>query len=281
MKRYSTTIILLFLCFNLINAQFINFNTNIDSRQIRESDQFYFENLKDNINEFFIVNSFGTDIDYLEIDASLHLIIESIIESDNQKLLNGQLIITNKSDIIMILKNFSFPIRELKNISYNQNFFSPFSSLLEFSAYILIANELDTYESKGGNAYYNMAQLLAVSGKESNYSKGWTERWKKCKQIQDNFFLRDMKYYFFLIYDNLYNNRIDSLDNYTELLHQSIISNDNFIGIDNNTKNFFNAYSKDLSKYYSEINFKEGLKYLTSYDIDNKLIYQNALDSLK
>ncbi|MAV65215.1 MAG: hypothetical protein CMG00_08510 [Candidatus Marinimicrobia bacterium] len=280
MERISRTFIL-FLIFNITLTQFINFSTNIDIRKVRDSNKFYFENLSEKIDDFFLINSFGPNIEYLDIEGNLHLMIESVAESNNGNIVSGQLILTNKADIIMLLKGFSFPTRELQNISLNQNSFNPLSSLLEFSAYMLIANELDTYDSKGGNPYYNMAQLIAISGKESDYPKGWEDRWKKCKEIQDNFFLRDIKYYFFLSYDDFYNNQTESFKNNVFQLQEAIIKNDNFIGLDNNTKNFFNAYSREISKYYYSIKYKDGLKYLSSYNAENKTIYQSALDTLK
>jgi len=264
-----------------VAAQFIDFESNVDLRQIRENERFYFDNTIDDINNYFNMNIFGSDISDLNIKGTLHIIFESIIELDNQKVINGNAILTNRNDIIMILKSFSFPIIELKNISYNPNNFNSFSSILEFGAYILIANELDTYERNGGNKYYNMARVLASDGKESDYLNGWNERWKKCKEIQENIFLRDIKYYFFYAYEDLLNQNEKDFKEHIYLFHESLQSNNDFIGIDNNTKNFLKAYSNNIADYYSKIDFKEGLQYLINYDIDNKQIYQKAIDSIK
>ena len=141
--NYNITkhIIVLFISINIVIAQFINVETNIDLRQIRENDRFYFDNFREDVTNFFILNTFGTDLEYLELSSNVHIIIESIIDNNNQKIINAQVVITNRSDIMMTLKSFSFPINELKNISYNPNSFSPLNSLLEFIAHILIANE--------------------------------------------------------------------------------------------------------------------------------------------
>tara|TARA_Y100000768_G_scaffold67869_1_gene47518 strand:+ start:1628 stop:2173 length:546 start_codon:yes stop_codon:yes gene_type:complete len=180
----------------------------------------------------------------------------------------------------MPLKSFSFPISQIENISYNPNLFNPLSSLLEFSAHILIANEIDTYESKGGNEHFNIALAISQIGKESDYSKGWNDRWQKCKQIQENFFLRDMKYFYFLANENLYQKDIKNLKINIDSFHNALKLNSEFIGMDNNTINFFRAFAKDLVLYYSELNFKEGLVFLSKYDIDNKSLYKNALNNL-
>ena len=226
------------------------------------------------------MNDFGVDLDYLELNSNIHIIIESIIDKNGQKIINGQIIITNRSDIMMPLKSFSFPISQIENISYNPNLFNPLSSLLEFSAHILIANEIDTYESKGGNEHFNIALAISQIGKESDYSKGWNDRWQKCKQIQENFFLRDMKYFYFLADESLYQQDIENLKININSFHNAVKLNSEFIGMDNNTINFFRAFAKNLVVFYSELSFKEGLIFLSEYDIDNKSLYKNALNNL-
>ena len=281
MKIYRIiSIIFVFILTNNLYAQFIDVQTKIDLRQIREKDHFYFDNIVENINNFFTENIFGTDIDDLGIQINLHLIFESISESDNQKIINGQIIVTNRSDIFSTLRGFSFSTRDLNRISYDINSFSSLSSLLEFSAYLLIANELDTYESKGGNEYYNIALSLAHKGKESDFPRGWNDRLKKCKTIKENTFLRDMKYYFFLAYENIQDNNLENLEENIIQMHEQIKLNNDFIGIDTNTLNFFKAYHKDIINYYKKISFIEGLAYLKLYDIDNKPIYQEAIEFL-
>lgn len=278
--KITKHIITLILITNIVYGQFQNIETHIDLRQIRENDRFYFENLDNEIYNFFTLNNFGADLDYLELNSNIHIIIESIIDKNGQKIINGQIIITNRSDIMMPLKSFSFPISQIENISYNPNLFNPLSSLLEFSAHILIANEIDTYESKGGNEHFNIALAISQIGKESDYSKGWNDRWQKCKQIQENFFLRDMKYFYFLADESLYQQDIENLKINISSFHNAVKLNSEFIGMDNNTINFFRAFAKNLVVFYSELSFKEGLIFLSEYDIDNKSLYKNALNNL-
>ena len=80
-------LIYIIILINTLLGQFNNFNSNIDLRQIRENERFHFENAVQDINDFFTINTFGTDLDYLEIDATFHLILESIIETNNQKVI--------------------------------------------------------------------------------------------------------------------------------------------------------------------------------------------------
>ena len=71
-------LIYIIILINTLIGQFIDFESNVDLRQIRESDRLYFQNTSNDINDFFNINIFGTDIEDLEIEATLHLIIESI-----------------------------------------------------------------------------------------------------------------------------------------------------------------------------------------------------------
>ena len=277
----KTQILKILIIASSLIGQFSTFSSSIDLRQIKENERFYFDNIIEDIDNFFTISQLGTDIDYLEIEGSLYIIVESIIETNNQKVINANAIITNRSDIIMPLKSFSFPVFELKNISYNQNTFNPLSSFLEFAGYILIANELDTYDLKGGNLYYNMAREIASTGKNSSYQSGWNDRWKKSKEIQENIFLRNVKYHFFYAWDHLINKKNKEFEKHIYLMHEAIESNNDFIGIDNNTKNFLKAYSKKIAEHYFSLKFKEGLAYLINYDTDNKDIYEDYIKMIK
>jgi hypothetical protein len=64
-------------------------------------------------------------------------------------------------------------------------------------------------------------------------------------------------------------------------MHEAIESNSDFIGIDNNTKNFLKAYCKNIAEYYFKLKFKDGLVYLINYDTDNKDIYEDYIKMLR
>ena len=70
-------------------AQFDDFDSKIDLTQIRESDRFHFQDVKENINDFYVLNIFGSDLEDLGIVGTLHIIIESMIEVDNQKIIKS------------------------------------------------------------------------------------------------------------------------------------------------------------------------------------------------
>ena len=86
--NYNITkhIITLIVLISLGVTQFENIETHIDLRQIRENDRFYFDNLDSEISDFFTLNNFGTDIEYLELNSNIHIIIESLVNKNVQKI---------------------------------------------------------------------------------------------------------------------------------------------------------------------------------------------------
>ena len=92
MKKHILTILI--IASSLV-AQFNTFSCFKDLRHIKESDRFHFDDIEEDINNFFTLNQLSGNIDYLDIDGSLHLKIESIVEANNQKIVNANDIITN------------------------------------------------------------------------------------------------------------------------------------------------------------------------------------------
>ena len=272
-------ILFMFSTASLVLSQFENFETKMDLRNLRENDKMYFQNFSNEVSDFFLINSFGEDIDFLNIDATLHFIIESINDYNNQKTINAQAILTNHNDFIITLKGISFPLSQIKSISLNPNNHTSLNSFLEYTAYLLIGNELDTYDLSGGNIYFNQASKIASEGKESFYPNGWESRWRKTKEIQENQYLRSAKYHYFYALEVLGKDEDLFMKNVT-LMHESIELNKEFIGIDNNTKNFFKAYKLNIIEFYLILDMYEELLFLKNYDIDSKKFYKEAMDKL-
>ena len=62
---------------------------------------------------------------------------------------------------------------------------------------MFIANEIDKYYPLGGTVFFNLAEKLSIKGKDSNYSNGWDDRWKKCKKVIENNHLRNFRFHFY------------------------------------------------------------------------------------
>ena len=82
-------------------------------------------------------------------------------------------------------------------------------SFLDYYAFIFIASELDTWEYLGGTTSFNKAIELASLGKDSDWSNGWDDRWKKSRKLKDNQYLRSMRFHHFSAQDALFSEEIN------------------------------------------------------------------------
>jgi len=70
-------------------------------------------------------------------------------------------------------ENFSFKFQQFQQLDFNLNTFSNnLTSVLAFYAYVVIANDYDTFSNLGGTEYFQKAQLI-VSNAQSAGEMGW------------------------------------------------------------------------------------------------------------
>ena len=70
-------------------------------------------------------------------------------------------------------ENFVFKFQQFQQLDFNLNTFSNnLTSVLAFYAYVVIANDYDTYSNLGGTEYFQKAQLI-VSNAQSAAEQGW------------------------------------------------------------------------------------------------------------
>jgi hypothetical protein len=69
--------------------------------------------------------------------------------------------------------NFIFKFQQFQQLEFNLNTFSNnITSVLAYYAYIILANDYDTYSNLGGTEYFQKAQLI-VSNAQSASETGW------------------------------------------------------------------------------------------------------------
>ena len=68
------------------------------------------------------------------------------------------------------------PYYKGRDIYFNSMHFDPIASLLDFYAYLFIANELDTYGLYLGENYYSFALDLTKMGIESQNIEQWEKK---------------------------------------------------------------------------------------------------------
>ena len=131
----------------------------------------------------------------------------------------------------------------------------------------------------GGTSYYSKAIEKADIGKDSNFSRGWEDRWKKARKIKNNQYLRTMRFNYFLAQDELIKEKINYELVYESMLifYENLKSIDEKLGSNKETLKFLNAYHLSIAELLSVLEINNGLKLLMHYDDEHKKIYESYL----
>ena len=187
-------------------SQFVKVNAELDMRRLSEGDRQIFSSLAEDIENYFLNTQFSSDVSDLEIVIDIHVVLESVSQGGSQTTINAQAIFVNKEvqpdgnlktmDQYYYAKGVQFPYSRGRKMYYTTSF-DPLASFLNYYAFMFIASELDTWEYMGGTTFFNRAIALASLGKDSDWSNGWDDRWKKSRKIKDNQYLRSMRFHYF------------------------------------------------------------------------------------
>ena len=274
-KKY---ILILFVIIGFSNAQFAETEVTLDLRNVSKNYYFLLENLKDEIGSYFTGTIFSEEDVDLDIELKIHIVVESINRINNIETINAQFFTSNNIDLNQYSKSCTFPYYKGQSISFSSEF-DPLSSLLDYFAYMFIANEIDKYYPHGGTTFFNLAEKLSIKGKDSDYSNGWDDRWKKCKKVIENNHLRNFRFHFYELQylldipdSNLEQIKILALE-----LENDIYYLKEFFPNDRNAFLFLDIFSNQIGKILGELKMYESLIMLSSYDADNKLIYNSYL----
>jgi len=274
-KKY---ILILFVIFGISKAQFLEADISLDLRNVNKTYHFLLENLKEEIRSYYEGTIFSEDDLDLDISIKMHIVVESIHRKDNIETISAQFFISNNIDLNQYSKSSAFPYYKGQSITYTSDF-DPLSSLLDYFAFIFLANEIDIYSPLGGGTFYNLAEKIAIRGKESNYSNGWDDRWKKCKRIIENPHLRNFRFHWYELRYSILASEI-SLDEKRKLaaeLENDIYYLKEFFPNERNAFLFLDIYCEEIGKYLGELNMFDALIMLSNYDVDNKSIYNKHL----
>jgi len=274
-KKY---ILILFVIIGLSNAQFAKTEVTLDLRNVSKNYYFLLENLRDEIGSYFTGTIFSEEDVDLDIDLKIHIVVESINRINNIETINAQFFTSNNIDLNQYSKSCTFPYYKGQSISFSSEF-DPLSSLLDYFAYMFIANEIDKYYPLGGTTFFNLAEKLSIKGKDSNYSNGWDDRWKKCKKVIENNHLRNFRFHFYEIQYLLEipDSNLEQIKSLAFELENDIYYLKEFFPNDRNAFLFLDIFSNQIGKILGELKMYESLIMLSSYDADNKLIYNSYL----
>ena len=272
--RQITTLFTIILLTSHIFPQFVEVNVAIDTRQVRENDRFVFESLGDDVSQYLTNNKFTDSAIEFELFLDIHFIVESYSSSNNNKIVNAQMILTNQADQHFYAKGVDFPYSKGQSLSFSP-MFSPLTSVLDYYANLFIASELDTYDYLGGDAYFVKSDEITNIGRSSDYSRGWENRKKKAKKLKENRHLRSIRFHYFAIEDILNSEEIDS-KSIVKHLEECIDDIDSILeiyGNDRNTSQFLNVYGKDLAQLLKQYKLAHAIHKLDEVDHDNHSIY--------
>ncbi|OUW21823.1 MAG: hypothetical protein CBD21_00085 [bacterium TMED161] len=274
-KKY---ILILFVIIGFSNAQFAETEVTLDLRNVSKNYYFLLENLKDEIGSYFTGTIFSEEDVDLHIELKIHIVVESINRINNIETINAQFFTSNNIDLNQYSKSCTFPYYKGQSISFSSEF-DPLSSLLDYFAYMFIANELDKYYPLGGTAFFNLAEKISIKGKDSNYSNGWDDRWKKCKKVIENNHLRNFRFHFYELQYllGIPDSNFEQIKSLALDLENDIYYLKEFFPNDRNAFLFLDIFSNQIGKILGELKMYESLIMLSSYDADNKLIYNSHL----
>ena len=274
--NFSTAIFLLIGSFSW--AQFIEVNAELDLRRISEGDRQLFITLAEDIENYFLNTQFSATTNDLEIIVDIRLVLESVSQGGSQTTINAQAIFSNKMDQYFYAKGIQFPYSQGRKMFYT-TVFEPLASFLDYYAFMFIAAEMDTWEYMGGTSFFNRAIEISDLGKDSDWSTGWDDRWKKSRKVKSNQYLRSMRFNYFKALDALGAEDVDIIIVNTAMntFYEEMLVLDKKLGSNKETLHFLRAYHESIAELMAMFNLRDALELLIIYDHDNKKVYESYL----
>ena len=284
--HYSVAFFLLIGSFSW--SQFIEVNAELDLRRLSEGDRQLFTTLAEDIENYLLNTQFSATTNDLEMIVDIRLVLESVSQGGSQTTINAQAIFVNKQvqpdgnlktmDQYFYAKGVQFPYSRGRKMYYTTSF-DPLASFLDYYAFMFIASELDTWEYMGGTTFFNRAIALASLGKDSDWSNGWDDRWKKSRKIKDNQYLRSMRFHYFSALDALLAEKVDIniVTSHMNTFYEDLQTLDKKLGSNKETLHFLKAYHEKIAELLTAFKLREALKLLIIYDHYNKEVYESHL----
>lgn len=182
MKSFILSCILFFY-FSVANAQVLRSSVSLDIAHLTVEEQNNLTDLATNIEDY--INNFAwTDDEYeTDINITIFIIIETVIEKSFEKIYKSQFQIKSTSGESFYDKEWEFPYQPGYLFDHSKIAFDPLCHFINYYAYLILAGELDGYAINLGTTFYDEAQNLANIGLLSKYSKGWNTRLKELQKI--------------------------------------------------------------------------------------------------
>ena len=277
-KYFNFSTVIFLLTGSFAWSQFVEVNAELDMRRLSEGDRQLFDNMAEDIKNYYLNTQFSADVNDLEMVINIRLVLESVSRGGSQTTINAQAIFSNKLDQYFYAKGIQFPYEKGRQIIYT-SIFDPLASFLDYYAFMFIATELDTWEYMGGTTFYTRAIELADLGKDSDWSNGWDDRWKKSRKLKSNQYLRSMRFNYFSALDALSAEEVDmkTVKASMNTFYEDLITLDKKLGSNKETLHFLKAYHEDIAKLMAALQLRDALELLMFYDHDHKKVYESYL----
>ena len=278
-RKYLNFVTAIFLLIGSFSwAQFIEVNAELDLRRISEGDRQLFITLAEDIENYFLNTQFSATTNDLEMIVDIRLVLESVSQGGSQTTINAQAIFSNKMDQYFYAKGIQFPYSQGRKMFYT-TIFEPLASFLDYYAFMFIAAEMDTWEYMGGTSFFNRAIEISDLGKDSDWSTGWDDRWKKSRKVKSNLYLRSMRFNYFKALDALRAEDVDItiVNTAMNTFHEEMLILDKKLGSNKETLHFLRAYHESIAELMAMFNLRDALELLLIYDHDNKKVYESYL----
>jgi len=274
--NFNTAIFLLISSFSW--TQFIEVNAELDLRRLSEGDRQLFTTLSEDIENYFLNTQFSATTNDLEMIVDIRLVLESVSQGGSQTIINAQAIFSNKMDQYFYAKGIQFPYFQGRKMFYT-TVFEPLASFLDYYAFMFIAAEMDTWEYMGGTSFFNRAIEISDLGKDSDWSTGWDDRWKKSRKVKSNQYLRSMRFNYFKALDALEAEDVDItiVNTAMNTFYEEMLVLDKKLGSNKETLHFLRAYHESVAELMGMFDLRDALELLLIYDHDNKEVYESYL----
>ena len=277
-KYFNFSTVIFLLTGSFAWSQFVEINAELDMRRLSEGDRQLFDTMADDIENYYLNTQFSTDVSDLEMVIDIRLVLESVSRGGSQTTINAQAIFSNKLDQYFYAKGIQFPYEKGRQIIYT-SIFEPLASFLDYYAFMFIATELDIWEYMGGTSFYTKAIELADLGKDSEWSNGWDDRWKKSRKLKSNQYLRSMRFNYFSALYELSAEEVDMkmVKASMNAFYEDMVTLDKKLGSNKETLHFLKAYHEDIAELMAALQLRDGLELLMFYDHDHKKVYESYL----
>ena len=277
-KYFNFSTVIFLLTGSFAWSQFVEINAELDMRRLSEGDRQLFDTMADDIENYYLNTQFSADVNDLEMVIDIRLVLESVSRGGSQTTINAQAIFSNKLDQYFYAKGIQFPYEKGRQIIYT-SIFEPLASFLDYYAFMFIATELDIWEYMGGTSFYTKAIELADLGKDSDWSNGWDDRWKKSRKLKSNQYLRSMRFNYFSALDELSAEEVDMkmVKASMNAFYEDMVTLDKKLGSNKETLHFLKAYHEDIAELMAALQLRDGLELLMFYDHDHKKVYESYL----